>query len=77
MRKQDKWYLGPAGKEIEQQSESAEFHRWNIPLNAQNVRLIFNSTQRPRIDLDKRFLPRPNTTIALKLIPHRFKINKN
>ena len=58
MRKQDKWYLGLAEKEIEQQSESAEFHRWNIPLNAQNVRLIFNSTQRPRIDLDQ-ILPQP------------------
>ena len=29
LRKQDKWYLGLAEKEIEQQSESAEFHRWN------------------------------------------------
>ena len=33
--------------------------------------------QRPRIDLNKRFLPRPNTTTAWKLIPHRSNISKN
>ena len=26
--------------------------------------LIYDAPQRPRIDLNKRFLPRPNTTIA-------------
>ena len=34
------------------------------------------TTQRPRTDLNKRFLPRPNTTIAWKLIPHRSNISK-
>ena len=29
------------------------------------------------IDLNKRFLPRPKTTTAWKLIPHRSKISKN
>ena len=33
--------------------------------------------QCPRTDLNKRFLPRPNTITALKLIPQRFKICKN
>ena len=33
--------------------------------------------QRPRIDLSKRFLPKPNTTTALKLTPHRYNISKN
>ena len=33
--------------------------------------------QCPRTDLNKRFLPRPKTTTALKLIPHRSKISKN
>ena len=41
LRKQDKWYHGPSSER--KQSESAEFHRWNIPLNAQNVRLISSS----------------------------------
>ena len=34
-------------------------------------------TQRPRIDLNKRFLPRSNTTTAWNLIPHRSNISKN
>ena len=33
-------------------------------------------SQRPRIDLNKMFLPRPNTTTAWKLMPHRSKISK-
>ena len=33
--------------------------------------------QRPKIDLNKRFLPGPNTTTAWKLIPHRSKNSKN
>ena len=33
--------------------------------------------QRPRMDLNKRFLPRPNTTTAWKLTPHRSSISKN
>ena len=33
-------------------------------------------SQHPRTDLKKRFLPRPNTTIAWKLIPHRSNISK-
>ena len=35
-----------------------------------------NLAQRPRTDLNKRFLPRPNTTIAWKLMPHRSNISK-
>ena len=34
-------------------------------------------SQCPRPDLDKRFLPRPKTITAWKLIPHRYKISKN
>ena len=34
-------------------------------------------TQCPRTDLNKRFLPRPKTTTAWKLTPHRSKISKN
>ena len=34
-------------------------------------------SQRPRIDLNKKFLPRPNATTAWKLIPHRSNISKN
>ena len=34
--------------------------------------LVLNSTQRPRIDLNKRFLPTPNTTTAWKLIPRSY-----
>ena len=34
-------------------------------------------TQCPRTDLNKRFLPRPKTNTAWKLIPHRSKISKN
>ena len=30
-----------------------------------------NRAQRPSIGLNKRFLPRPNTTTAWKLLPHR------
>ena len=33
--------------------------------------------QRPRTDLNKRSLPRPKTTTAWKLTPHRSKISKN
>ena len=40
------------------------------PLNNRN-------SQCPRIDLNKRFLTRLNTTTAWKLIPHRSKISKN
>ena len=36
-----------------------------------------NIAQRPRVDLNKRFLPRPNNTTVWKLIPHRSKISKN
>ena len=36
-----------------------------------------NRAHRPRMDLNKRFLPRPNNTTAWKLIPHRSKISKN
>ena len=39
--------------------------------------LILFTTQRPRIDLNKSFLPRPNTTTAWKHIPHRSNISKN
>ena len=35
------------------------------------------ATQRPRIDLNKRFSPRPNTITAWKLILYRSKITKN
>ena len=35
------------------------------------------SSQCPRTDLNKRFLPRPKSITALKLIPHRSKISKN
>ena len=35
------------------------------------------ATQRPRIYLNKRFLLRPNTTTAWKLIPQRSNISKN
>ena len=35
------------------------------------------STQCPRADLNKRFLPRANTATAWKLIPHRSNISKN
>ena len=35
------------------------------------------TSQRPRIDLNKRFLPGQNTTTAWKLIPHRSNISKN
>ena len=38
---------------------------------------LLHRSQRPRIDLNKMFLPRPNTTTAWKLIPHRSKISKN
>ena len=38
---------------------------------------ILVSIQRPRIKLNERFLPRPNTTIAQKLIPQRSNISKN
>ena len=34
-------------------------------------------SQCPRTDLNKRSLPRPRTTTAWKLIPHRSKISKN
>ena len=34
-------------------------------------------TQCPRVDLNKKSLPRPKTTTACKLIPHRSKISKN
>ena len=34
-------------------------------------------SQCPRTDLNKRLLPRPKTTTAWKLIPHRSKISKN
>ena len=34
-------------------------------------------SQRPRIDLNKKFLPRPNTFTAWKLIPIWSKISKN
>ena len=39
--------------------------------------LITRKSQCPRLDLKKRFLPRPNTTTAWKFIPHRSKISKN
>ena len=32
----------------------------------------FTLTHRPRIDLNKRSLPRPNTITAIKLIPHQY-----
>ena len=35
------------------------------------------TSQCPRTDLNKRFLPRPKTITAWKLIPHRSKISKN
>ena len=35
------------------------------------------STVCPRADLNNMFLPRPKTTTAWKLIPHRSKISKN
>ena len=38
---------------------------------------IHTKSQRPRIDLNNRFLPRPNTTTAWKLLPHRSYISKN
>ena len=37
----------------------------------------FLNPQCPRTDLNKRFLPRPKTNTAWKLIPHRSKISKN
>ena len=39
--------------------------------------LASRQPQRPRTDLNKRFLPRPNTTTAWKLIPHRSNMSKN
>ena len=36
-----------------------------------------NTSQCPRTDLNKRFLPRPKTTTAWNLIPQRSKISKN
>ena len=36
----------------------------------------YSAPQSPRIDLNKRFLPRPNTTTAWKLIPHKSNISK-
>ena len=41
------------------------------------VEIFQPSSQRPRTDLNKRSLPRPKTTTAWKLIPHRSKISKN
>ena len=38
---------------------------------------LFYLAQCPRKDLNKRFLPRPKTITAWKLIPHRSKISKN
>ena len=38
---------------------------------------ISNVAQCPRADLNKKLLPRPKTTTAKKLIPHRSKIGKN
>ena len=39
---------------------------------------IYSQTsQCPRADLNKKFLPRPKTTTAWKCIPHRSKISKN
>ena len=38
--------------------------------------VVFNNAQCLRTDLNKRFLPKPNTTIAWKLIPHRSNISK-
>ena len=47
----------------------------------QKIRVKISSTvppsQCPRTDLKKRFLPRPKTITAWKLIPHRSKISKN
>ena len=37
----------------------------------------WSAPQRPRTDLNKRSLPRPKTTTAWKLIPHRPNISKN
>ena len=37
----------------------------------------FDLPQRPRTDLNERSLPRPKTTAAWKLMPHRSKISKN
>ena len=49
----------------------SNFNMWTAQHLAQA-----SCTQRPRIDLNKRFLPRPNTTTAWKLIPHRSNISK-
>ena len=38
---------------------------------------IPNKAQRPRMDLNKKSLPRPKTTTAWKPIPHRSNISKN
>ena len=39
--------------------------------------LSVNISQCPRVDLNKKFLPRPKNTAAWKLTPHRSKISKN
>ena len=41
------------------------------------ISTVLSLTQCPRTDLNKRFLPRPKTITAWKLIPHRPKISKN
>ena len=41
------------------------------------VKKYTDIAQRPRIDLNKRFLLRPKTTTAWNIIPHRSKISKN
>ena len=52
---------------------------WNRPYKNRKIifRLKLVRSQCPRTHLNKRFLPRPKTTTAWKLIPHRSKISKN
>ena len=49
------------------------------PFSMPNLSVYFINCkpQCPRADLNKRFLPRANTTTAWKLIPHRSNISKN
>ena len=53
---------------------------WLVSAESHQGQILFDfaiSSQRSRTDLNKRFLPRPNTITAWKLIPHRSKISKN
>ena len=52
----------------------AHFYKIKWFKNYQKFVLV---TQCPRTGLNKRFLPKPKTTIAWKLIPHRSKISNN